>query len=154
MVRPSPGHRGGQGRIEPRKARQQYTAAPRPIKSRGCESRIGGALCARSRNTSLGATCGVTILIMKLQPVCRCSSLSTPDTGRDGKTWRYAMGPASGMVFLPHNSSNWDEQIPGCSLILSVGSSPKVMHAFIKRLKAFGRRYQHDQVLFTGRVPV
>ena len=39
----------------------------------------------------------------------------------DGRSRRYAMVPAFGMVISPQNLSTGNGQVPGCSCILSVG---------------------------------
>ena len=39
----------------------------------------------------------------------------------DGKSRRYAMIPAFGMVILPHNPNTGNGQVPGWSCILSMG---------------------------------
>ena len=59
---------------------------------------------------------------MCLQPVFRCSSLSTLLLV-DRKTRRYAMVPAYGIVLLNHNPSTVNGQIPGCSFILFTPSA-------------------------------
>ena len=55
----------------------------------------------------------------------------------DGKSRRYAMIPAFGMVILPQNPSTGDGQIPGCSCILSVDrlvfSGPRIEGSTISR---------------------
>ena len=70
---------------------------------------------------------GIPTLIMQLQPVFRCSSLSTLDPGVGGKSRRYAMVPAFGMVILSQNLSTGNGQTPGYSCILSVDYE----HAFL-----------------------
>ena len=49
-----------------------------------------------------------------------CSSLAALDPGSDGKSRRYAMIPALGMVILPKNPSTENGHVPGWSCILSV----------------------------------
>ena len=64
------------------------------------------------RGTPCAQVATLTMLRMQLQPVLHCSSLYALV---DGKSRRYAMIPAFGMVLLPQNPSTGNGQVPGCS---------------------------------------